>query len=109
MRFIDLVRGNIGEDADRPQLGFPAASAWGKVYYQTGRAQQMLGNDDEARQLLSDWVVNRFHQCLSRLLFPTLLDDLTVLAKSVTYTRCLAGSGGNTNNQNLVDKTVREY
>ena len=59
MRSINLVRGNIGEDADRPQLGFPAASAWGKVYYRTGRAQQMLGNDDEARQLFriaADWL-----------------------------------------------------
>ena len=59
MRSITLVREQLGELADHPQQGFPAASSWGKVYYRTGKASQALGYQDEARDLFriaADWL-----------------------------------------------------
>ena len=60
-RSINLMRENMGENADRPHFNFAAAGAWGKVYYRTGLACQLLGEDDDARQLFriaADWLPN---------------------------------------------------
>ena len=60
-RSINLVRENMGAGADIPRFDFPAAGAWGKVYYRTGVACQLLGDEAEARELFriaADWLPN---------------------------------------------------
>lgn len=51
MRSINLMEDHRGE-AVEPMVGFAAAKELGKIYYRTGVAWKMLGDEAEARRLL---------------------------------------------------------